>query len=103
MTVKRIEDARERLNAAESRLKEYDYAGGINMYEAQRCIELSVKALPDKLKISYKTKKGRIPHDVSHKMPEAFEKLKPYLRDYEVDSTRWNRQEMLHFCTCLLQ
>ena len=49
----RIEDARERLNAAESRLKEFDYAGA--MYEAERCIELTVKALLDKLNINYKT------------------------------------------------
>jgi HEPN domain-containing protein len=43
----RIDDAMERLYAAESRLKQHDYAGA--MYEAQRCIELSVKALLDKL------------------------------------------------------
>lgn len=82
----RIEDARERLDAEESRLKESDCAGA--MYEAQRCIELSVKALLDKLNINYKTKEGRIPHDVSDKVSETFEKLKPYLEDYEVDSAR---------------
>jgi len=82
----RIEDARERLNAAESRLKEFDYAGAID--EAQRCIELSVKAILDKLNINYRTKEGRIPHDVSDKIPDIFERIKPYLKDYEVNSAR---------------
>jgi len=82
----KIEDARERLNAAESRLKEFDYAGA--MFETQRCIELSVKALLDKLNINYETKEGRIPHDVSDKTPVTFEKLRPYLKDYEVNPTR---------------
>jgi hypothetical protein len=58
------------------------------MYEAQRCIELSVKALLDKLDVEYKTKEGRILHDVSDKIPVAFGKIRLYLKDYEVASTR---------------
>ena len=79
--VGRIEDAKGRLEAAEKLLKEFDYAGA--MFEAQRCIELSVKAFLDKLDINY-----RKIHDVSDKIPESFEKLKPYLEDYEVNSAR---------------
>jgi hypothetical protein len=55
------------------------------------CLELTIKALLDKLGISYKTKEGRIPHDVSDKIPEAFEKLKQNIKDlkeYEVKSIR---------------
>jgi hypothetical protein len=55
------------------------------------CVELSVKALLDELGISYKTREGRIPYDVSDKVPEAFEKLKQCLQDlkeYEVKSIR---------------
>ena len=83
--VERIEDARDRLKAAGKLLDEADYAGA--MSEAQRCIELSVKALLDKLNINY-MKGKRVSHDVSDNIPEAFEKLKPYLEDYEVDIKR---------------
>jgi hypothetical protein len=83
---KKIEDARASLSAAEIHLKEHNYARA--MYEAQRCIELSVKALLDKLRIEYKMKEGKIPHDVSDKIPGAFENIKPYLKDYEANLIR---------------
>jgi hypothetical protein len=86
---KKIEDARASLSAAEIHLKEHNYARA--MYEAQRCIELSVKALLDKLRIEYKMKEGKIPHDVSDKIPVAFEKIKSYLENYEVD---WYRVKL---------
>lgn len=86
MKARRIEDASERLYAAESRLREFDYAGA--MLEAQRCIEISVKSLLDKLNIEYKMKDGRIPHDVSDKIPKAFEKIKPLLKDWEINNVR---------------
>jgi hypothetical protein len=89
MAVGRIEDARARLYAAESHLKESDYPGA--MLEAQMCMELSIKALLDKLGVSYKTREGKIPHDVSDKIPEAFEKLKQYmqgLKEYEIKSIK---------------
>lgn len=78
---KRIDDARERLNTAKKRLEDGNYSGA--MYDSQRCIELSVKALLDKLNIDYKPT-----HNVTDKIPETFEPLKPHLKDYEVNSTR---------------
>jgi len=82
----RIEDSRSRINASEERFKNSDYVGAIR--EAGACIELSVKALLDMLQINYTTKQGRIPHDVSNKVPEAYEKLKPYLEEWEVKNAR---------------
>ena len=81
-----IEDARNRINASGELLKKLDCAGAIR--EAGACIELSVKALLDILNIEYATKKGRIPHDVSDKIPEAFDKLRPYLEEWEVKNAR---------------
>jgi len=81
-----IEDARNRMNASEELLKKMDYAGAIR--EGGACIELSVKALLDTLSIEYIPKQGRIPHDVSDKVPEAFEKLKPFLEDWQVEDAR---------------
>lgn len=81
-----IEDARSRIDASEELLKKMDYAGAIR--EAGACIELSVKALLDTLGIVYTTKQGRIPHDVSDKVPEAFEKLKPFLEDWQIESVK---------------
>jgi len=81
-----IEDARSRMNASEELFKKMDYAGAIR--EAGACIELSVKALLDTLGIEYTTKQGRIPHDVSDKVPRAFEKLKPFLEDWQVENVK---------------
>jgi len=84
-----IEDARTRRDAAEERLKSWDYAGAIR--EAGKCVELSLKALLDMLSIDYTIErhgKRTILHDVSKKIPKAFEKLQPYLEDYEITSTR---------------
>jgi HEPN domain-containing protein len=86
---KKIEDVRASLSVAEIHLKEHNYARA--MYEAQRCIELSVKALLDKLDVEYKTKEGKIPHDVSDKIPAVFEKIKSYLENYDVE---WYRVEL---------
>ena len=81
-----IEDARNRINASEELLKKLDCAGALR--EAGACIELSVKALLDMLSIDYIAKSGRIPHDVSNKVPEAFDKLRPYLEEWEVKNAR---------------
>lgn len=71
-------------------LEHYDYAGAIR--EARVALELASKAVLDKLDIDYFIEsKGRrrFLHDVSDKIPEAFEKLKPYLKeDWEVDQAR---------------
>ncbi len=83
----KIEDAQVRLNAAENCLKDWDYAGAL--LESQRCLELSVKTLLGKVGISYIPEKGKkIPHDVSDKIPQAFEKLSPYLDEYNVSYFR---------------
>jgi len=82
----KIEDAQGRLNAAENCLKSWDYAGAL--LEAERCLELSVKILLEKLGISYKSEKRKIPHDVSDKMPAAFEKLRPSLDPHILDYYR---------------
>lgn len=85
----RIEDARSRLSVAEGCLRSGDYAGALR--EAKACIEVSAKALLDILSIDYTIERsGRkwIPHDVSNKITEAFEKLEPYLENYEVKNVR---------------
>lgn len=84
-------DAWGRLMLADEFLKRYDYAGAIR--EAQVALELASKALLDKLSIDYYSIKRegrkRFVHDVSDKIPEAFEKLKPYLKeDLEVDQAQ---------------
>jgi len=61
------------------------------MLEAQICVYLSIKALLDKLGISPKTRDGRILHDVSDKVPEAYEKPKQFpqdLKEHQVMSIR---------------
>jgi len=79
--VSRIKDAYSRYDIAKSLLVKEDYAGAIR--EAQQCVELSVKALLDTLNIIYIVvghgKKKAIPHDVSEKIPEAFEKVEHLL------------------------
>jgi len=86
----RIEDAYSRYEIARSLLDKEDYAGAIR--EAQQCVELSVKALLDTLNIDYIVlghgKKKAIPHDVSGKIPEAFEKVKPLVGKHEFDLQR---------------
>ena len=82
---KRIEDAGDRYFAAKESKEHYDYVGAL--LEAQKCIEYSVKALLDKLEIDYKIE-GRFVHDVSDRIPEAFEEVKAraVLHDHEVKS-----------------
>jgi len=86
----RIKDAYSRYDIAKSLLDKGHYAGAIR--EAQQCVELSVKALLDTLNIIYIVvghgKKKAIPHDVSEKIPEAFEKIKPLVGKYEFDLQR---------------
>lgn len=84
-------DAWNRLMLAEESLKRNDYAGAIR--EAQAAIELASKSLLDKLNVDYsqqrKGKKKFYPHDVSDKISEAFEKLRPHLEgDWEIKQTR---------------
>lgn len=74
----RIEDAEIRLEIAKQRMEKADFAGVIR--EAQACVELSLKALLEVLGVEYRDKRGRYPHDVSDKIPEAFKKLEPLLR-----------------------
>ena len=81
----RLGDAWRRRDAARELLERYDYAGALR--EAQRCIELSVKAFLDVLGVNYRLR-DRIPHDVSDRIPEAFEKVRHYLEDYEVNTVR---------------
>lgn len=87
----KIEDAQVRLNAAENCLKDFDYAGALR--ESQGCLELSVKTLLGEVGISYTTEKGKIPHDVSDKIPQAFEKLEPYL-DLDEYNVSYFRKEL---------
>jgi len=64
------------------------------MLEAQICVYLSIKALLDKLGISPKTRDERIPHDVSNKVPEAFEKLNQNLQDLKDSEVKSIRGEL---------
>jgi len=82
----KIEDAQARLSAAENCLKSWDYAGAL--LECERCLELSVKVLLEKTGTSYRAEKGKVPHDVSSKIPEAFAKLRTSLDGYTIDYYR---------------
>ena len=82
----KMEDALARLNAAENCLKTWDYAGAL--LEAERCLELSAKTLLQSVGVSYAGERGKIPHDVSSKIPETFEKMRPLLDPRTVDYYR---------------
>ena len=85
----RIDDARKECEIAEKLLRDIDYAGAI--HRTQMCAELTAKALLEHLKIDYSIKKSdrkKYLHDVSDKIPEVFEKLKPNLETYEVETMR---------------
>jgi len=81
-----IEDAYNRINAANELIKKLDYAGAIR--ETGACIELTVKALLGTLEIEYVPKQGKIPHDVSDKVPEAYQKLKPFLENWQAEDAK---------------
>lgn len=83
--VARLKDAEARLGAAEKMLESGDCAGALR--EAQRCIELAVKALLEELGVDYK-KGGKIPHDVSDRIAEAYDRIKSALDRYEADRAR---------------
>ena len=87
LKVKRLEDARERLYAAKKLVEECNYAGALS--EAQRCIELSVKALLEELGIEYgeikgKKKRVKVPHDVSEFIPDAIKRVEEHLEEFQV-------------------
>jgi len=74
-----IEDAFERVRAAESNLNSHNYA--IAIQNAQEAIELALKSLLDELKVDYVEKaKGKkiYRHDVSDYLSEAFRKLEAF-------------------------
>jgi HEPN domain-containing protein len=84
----KIEDAEAKLSESEILLEKGHYPGAL--LSLQQCLELSSKALLDKLEISYIQKGKRIPHDVSDKFPEAFQKIKEILTlsNYEEEKYR---------------
>jgi HEPN domain-containing protein len=79
----KMDDARNRFNTAEERLKALDQAGALK--QAQEGLELTAKALLESLAIDYtiqrQGRKKEFMHDVSAKLPEAFAKLEPKLAE----------------------
>ena len=86
----KIDDARNRFDTAEQRLKALDYAGAIA--QAQEGLELTAKALLDSLEVDYMMRreggKKEFLHDVSSRLPDAFNKLGPKLQEYDRETTR---------------
>jgi len=82
-----LEDARQNLHSAEKAFKRYEYA--VSLVNANMALELALKALLDRLGISYKRKDGKgYLHDVSELIPEAYRRLEPKLEDYDKDNIR---------------
>lgn len=85
----KIKDAEEKLSECKILLKESKYAGAL--LALQQCLELSVKALLDEVGISYISKKGKPTHDVSNKLPGAFQKIKEMLKLAKYEEERYRK------------
>lgn len=84
----RLEDAYERLTAAQQRLHHRDFVGAI--MDAQLSLERSLKATLDTFRIEYRDDRGRLLHDVSSKAPQLFQNLRKSLHARDVERIRSN-------------
>jgi len=85
----KIKDAATKLEEGEILLDKGHYPGAL--LSLQQCLELSAKALLDELNISYIQKGKPIPHDVSDKFPEAFQKIKETLELSGFEEERYKK------------
>jgi hypothetical protein len=85
----KIEDAEAKLSESEILLEKKHYPGAL--LSLQQCLELSIKALLDTLDISYIEKGRSIPHDVSNKLPVAFQKIKEILTCSEYEEEKYRK------------